>query len=192
LRPVCAVLILASTLAFSGHGGHLHSPADRTAFRRWFTFLVESRYYARKPMRAIADGDGLMRWAYHEALHRHDAHWAHRIELPLFPAMPSVEEPGMASDPFAPQIVSRSVDDAMPGDLLLYRRTDRPAHLMIYIGRSQVVPSPHKWVVYVNAPSDPIQKVSLDSLRTNASAGWRPTPDNPDFLGVGRLEILQD
>ncbi len=42
---------------------HLHSPADRMDFRRWFTFLAESRFYARKPLRCVSDADGLLRWA---------------------------------------------------------------------------------------------------------------------------------
>jgi uncharacterized protein YfaT (DUF1175 family) len=193
---IVGILSLVASLALAAAPSpHLNSPSDRKAFRRWFTFLAESRYYARKPLRGVSDADGLLRWAYHQALSRHDARWYHTVELPLLPAMPSVREfeaslCDLHPYPFVPLLVSRNLADAEPGDLLMYRRFDLAAHLMIYIGSSQVVPSPKKWVIYLtNSPKD-IHKVSLDSLRDDPSSGWRPAPENPDFLGVWRLDIL--
>ena len=207
MRPVRAVLIpgiviagILSLVAGSSPAApspHLNSPSDRKAFRRWFTFLAESRYYAHKPLPGVSDGDGLLRWAYHQALLAHDARWYHSVELPLLPAMPSVQqfEAGMCEshpDPFAPLLVSRSLADAEPGDLLIFRRSDLAAHLMIYIGSSQIVPSPKKWVIYLANSPRAIHKLSLDALRNDPSPGWRPEADNPDFLGVWRLDILSE
>jgi uncharacterized protein YfaT (DUF1175 family) len=192
---MAGILSLAVSLAWAAPSAHLNSPSDRKAFRRWFTFLAESRYYARKPLRGVSDADGLLRWAYQQALRQHDARWYHTVELPLLPAMPSVGqfEAGLCEshpDPFAPLLVSRSLADAEPGDLLLYRRSDLGAHLMIYIGSSQILPSPKKWVIYQSSSPRDIHKLSLDSLRNDPSPGWRPELDNPDFLGVWRLDIL--
>jgi len=61
----------------------LHDPADRAAFRRWFTLLAESQYYRGKKLPAeIDDCAALLRFAYREALRAHDATWAHAIALP--------------------------------------------------------------------------------------------------------------
>ena len=124
LRPVRAIpfpgavfvciLSLVASLALAAPSPHLNSPSDRKAFRRWFTFLAESRYYARKPLRGVSDVNGLLEWAYHQALRQHDAQWYHTVELPLLPAMPSVRqlEAGLCElhpDPFTPVLVSRDL-----------------------------------------------------------------------------------
>lgn len=182
-------MILAGSLLFAGQSTHLDSSADRTAFRRWFTFLAESRCYTRKPMRSIADGDALARWAYGQALKRHDGSWSHSVELPLFPVMPSVTQ--ASDEPFAPTFVSRQVDEAEPGDLLMYRRSDWAAHVMVYIGKSQILPSPKRWVVYLTAEPKQFHKVWLDALKVDLHPEWRPTAENPEFLGVWRLGLLR-
>ena len=62
----------------------LHDPADRAAFRRWFTLLAESQYYRGKKLPAeIDDCAALLRFSYHEALRPHDAAWAHAGALPV-------------------------------------------------------------------------------------------------------------
>jgi hypothetical protein len=170
----------------------LQSPADRMAFRRWFTFLAESRFYARKPLRDVSDADGLLRWASSQALRKHNARWYGSLELPLLPVMPSVCQVDAAASEFTRFYVSRNPSDAEPGDLLIYRRDEPEARLMIYIGVSQVFPSPKKWVIYqANSPRE-TRKVSLESLVDDPSPEWRPSPENPDFLGVWRLDILGD
>jgi uncharacterized protein YfaT (DUF1175 family) len=192
LRPVRALFILAALLAYGSTSPRLDSSADRKAFRRWFTFLAESRYYARKPLRDVSDAEGLLRWAYHQALRPHDASWFRSVELPILPAMPSVQQYNSAPEAVQPTLISRDLKDAEPGDLLLYRRSDLHSHLMIYIGQSQVVPSPKKWVIYLAKSVKDVHKVSLESLREDPSPEWRPTEENPEFLGVWRLDILRD
>jgi uncharacterized protein YfaT (DUF1175 family) len=60
----------------------LHDPADRLAFRRWFTLLAESQYYRGKNAAPeIVDCAALLRFAYREALRSHDAEWAHAVAL---------------------------------------------------------------------------------------------------------------
>jgi uncharacterized protein len=61
----------------------LHDPADRAAFRRWFTLLAESQYYRGKNLPPeIDDCAALLRFAYREALREHNAAWAQARSLP--------------------------------------------------------------------------------------------------------------
>ncbi len=61
----------------------LHDPADRLAFRRWFTFLAESQYFRGQALPLeIDDCAALLRFAYREALRLHDAAWAREMALP--------------------------------------------------------------------------------------------------------------
>jgi len=72
----------------------LDSPADRDAFRRWFSFLAEAQAFAAPAQlpREIADCAALARFAYREALRVHDAAWAEPIHLPATPAIPTIEK----------------------------------------------------------------------------------------------------
>jgi uncharacterized protein YfaT (DUF1175 family) len=70
----------------------LHDPADREAFRRWFTLLAESQYY-RKPLPAeIDDCAALLRFAYREALREHNAAWAQTMALPISASAVNVQQ----------------------------------------------------------------------------------------------------
>ena len=170
MRLVRVAVLLAGTisvgsLAPASRPLHLDSSEDRTAFRRWFTFLAESRYYARKPLHEVSDGYSLIRWAARHALEPHDAAWSRSLELPLYPSMPSVHaDASVASPAFEPAFVSRDPAAAQPGDLFLYRNSERAAHVMVYIGKSQVIPSTQQWVIYLSAGS--VHKVMLDTLIT--------------------------
>jgi len=71
----------------------LHDPADRTAFRRWFTLLAESQYYRGKALPAeIDDCAALLRFAYREALREHDAAWAQAIALPAPASVADIQQ----------------------------------------------------------------------------------------------------
>ena len=72
----------------------LDAPADRDAFRRWFAFLAEAQAFAAPGARPaeIVDCAALARFAYREALRRHDAAWAEPLHLPALPAIPAVEK----------------------------------------------------------------------------------------------------
>jgi uncharacterized protein YfaT (DUF1175 family) len=61
----------------------LHDPADRIAFRRWFTLLAEAQYFRGRALPSeIDDCAALLRFAYREALRSHDAAWAREMALP--------------------------------------------------------------------------------------------------------------
>ncbi len=67
---------------------------DQAAFCRWFTFLAEVQYFTPASDRPaeIVDCSALLRYAYREALRRHDANWCGSSHLPLIPALNSVEK----------------------------------------------------------------------------------------------------
>ncbi len=164
-----AILLLLATLA----PAPLPNPADRQAFQRWFTFLAESRTYAHKRIRT-----DILDWAYTQALAKHTRRWYASLELPLIPAIPPVTQTDCETSygPDARILISRDLADLQPGDLLLFR----DAAPMIYIGASQILPSPNRWVICEDDSG--ARKITLDSLSA--------TPDNPGFLGVYRLLIL--
>ncbi len=159
---------------------------DRTSFLRWFTFLVESRYYAHKPLKGFNDTDGIVRWACRNALARHDPKWYLSLELPLLPAIPMVPvSPAVEQNECAEPrrvFVSRNISDAEPGDLLVFEPSENTPELAIYIGASQVLPTPEKWVIYQVASAVPrrndVRRVTVESM------------SGSQLTGVWRLEIL--
>lgn len=54
----------------------LDSVEDRTAFRRWFTDIAMHEAGLEKPADEIKDCAALLRFAYREAMRRHDSAWA--------------------------------------------------------------------------------------------------------------------
>jgi len=61
----------------------LHDPADRLAFRQWFTLLAEAQFYREKPQSEIDDCAALLRFAYREALRDHDSEWTKAMASPV-------------------------------------------------------------------------------------------------------------
>jgi uncharacterized protein len=70
----------------------LQSEDDQIAFRHWFTFLAESLYVLRVADRPseVMDCAALIRFAYREALTKHDAFWANHWHLTQLPGFASV------------------------------------------------------------------------------------------------------
>jgi len=72
----------------------LDDPDDRSAFRKWFTFLAEQQYFRgsqRLPVE-IVDCAALIRFAYREALREHDSTWAKETHLSSVPVGSSVQK----------------------------------------------------------------------------------------------------
>src|SRR5215472_5494554 len=73
---------------------HLDSPADRAAFRQWFTTIVE--YEALRPApdlpAEINDCAALLRYAYRGALHAHTETWLEETKLEALAFLPSVRK----------------------------------------------------------------------------------------------------
>jgi uncharacterized protein YfaT (DUF1175 family) len=198
-----ALLVSAALVSAAAPRLYLSSPVERQAFRRWFAFMAESRYYTHKRVREITDCAALVRWSFKEALMPHDFAWARTTDLPIFPSMPSVQDSAWArkfgrADASALHqnetwFVSRDVRSALPGDLLFFEgAADSAEHVMIYIGASQILPSSRTWVVYLADQGRHVEKVTVDSLLSSTYGDWRPGAENPRFLGVWRFNLLRD
>jgi hypothetical protein len=88
--------------------------------------------------------------------------------------------------------VGRDVRMAQPGDLLFYRQLEQNSqwHSMIVTGE------PSEWVVYDTGPigrnKGEIRRIAIIDLLHHPDARWRPLPENTNFLGVYRWNILHD
>jgi uncharacterized protein len=206
----------------------LHTAEDQRAFRSWFTMLAETES-GRPPEKLppeISDCSALLRYAYREAIGRHDEQWLARSEAEGIVAVPSVTQyqypetplgaalfrvrPGsfLATDledggfaQFADartlmmlntHFMSRTVEAAQPGDLLFYRQLEQDSqyHSMIVAGQHA------DWAVYHTGPigkaKGELRRVSIEDLLHHPDARWRPLPQNSNFLGVYRWNILRD
>ena len=72
----------------------LQDEDDRTVFRRWFAFLAEATFFQKEENRPaeIDDCAALIRFAYREALRRHDGPWANQWHLQWLPNLASVRK----------------------------------------------------------------------------------------------------
>ena len=89
-------------------------------------------------------------------------------------------------------LLGRDVRSARPGDLLFYRQLEQnsPFHSMILTGPA------HEWAVYHTGPigtgPGEVRRVALDDLLHHPDPRWRPLPQNSNFLGVYRWNILRE
>jgi uncharacterized protein len=88
--------------------------------------------------------------------------------------------------------ISRDIHTALPGDLLFFRQLEQnsPYHSMIVAGSNS------DWVIYHTGPigrhKGEIRRVAMQDLLQHPDARWRPMPENTNFLGVYRWNILRD
>lgn len=181
--------------------------ADRENFRGWFTFLAEAQFEKEtKELPAeIGDCAALVRFAYREALRRHDGRWAEELRLTDVPALGPVRgyskpaggwfrvRDGEYAD-FADaktlirentSLVGRDLDRAQPGDLLFFHQLEQnmPFHLMIYLGEH---------ILYHTGPGGEIRRPSVEELLRHPNPQWRPVTGNSNFLGVYRWHIINE
>ncbi|MBV9154754.1 MAG: DUF1175 family protein [Acidobacteriaceae bacterium] len=123
-RNVWVAALFVSTLAAEGIRDHrlsqatdwagdgtpdylrLDDQADQQSFRRWFAFLAEVQYFtppAERPAEVV-DCAALVRYAYREALRKHDGSWTQSAHLILVPALDSVKKYNFPHTPLGPAI----------------------------------------------------------------------------------------
>ncbi len=93
-------------------------------------------------------------------------------------------------------LVTRDIRAAKQGDLLFYRQLEQSSifHSMILTGLA------HSWAVYDTGPSGDaahstpgeVRRVALDDLLKHPDRRWRPVPENTNFMGVYRWNILRE
>ncbi len=204
-------LVLLLTVA----AARLDDPADRTAFRLWFTYLAEAQYFVEpgnRP-REIKDCSSLVRYAFRESFSRRDSAWIARNQLPMVPALPDIQTrsgplfatpEGLRHFADAKTLmrencrrIGDTLDRARPGDLLFYEQHDPPNswHVMVFLGQSQIESDNERYVVYhtgpVNQKAGEIRRLSLEELMRHPQPRWRPVPGNSAFKGVYRWKILE-
>jgi uncharacterized protein YfaT (DUF1175 family) len=112
-KPVRArAAALESQISFADSAGdgtpdflRLDSSYDREAFRRWFSFLAEVQYFSPSARPAeIVDCAALVRYAFREALRRHDSAWAASARLVLAPGFGSIEKYSFPHTPLGPAL----------------------------------------------------------------------------------------
>jgi uncharacterized protein len=200
----------------------LSSESDRSAFLRWFRFLAEAQFFTPPPQRPseIVDCSSLVRYAYREALRKHDSAWAAQSRLPVIPAIPSVAQYNFPHTPTGAKLfrtgsqsygefanaetlyrynvrfVARDLLASRPGDLLFYRHSSRrfPFHSMIVLGQSQITSTPDQFVVYDTGPEGTaegeIKRLRFEELLHFPDPQWHPIVRNSAFLGVFRWNIV--
>ncbi len=189
--------------------------AQARAFRGWFCWLAEIVYHMPEKQRPkeIKDCSSLARFAYREALRRHDAAWLGRWGLPAPPPLadvPAAVTPLFRVEGDAPRhfadaanlmkhntrLVSRDCRAAAAGDLLFFRQAavDGGHHTMLYLGRSLCDGSDGPYVVYHTGPdgefAGEMRRPALAELMRHPEPRWRPAAGNPSFLGVFRWNLL--
>lgn len=193
----------------------LETGADRKAFTLWFTFLAESQYFldpqARLP--EIKDCSSLTRYAFREALAKHDTAWLKANPLPAIPTLPALgartgplfqTKSGIRHFADAKTLmlencirVGNSLEQARPGDLLFYEQAESHEswHVMIFLGASQFENGPARYVVYHTGPvgrhPGEVRRLSLEELRNHPQPRWRPVSGNAAFRGVYRWKLLE-
>jgi len=93
--------------------------------------------------------------------------------------------------------ISRDLRAAQPGDLLFFHQSVQrePFHTMLFVGKSYYQAQGSDWIVYHTGDLDghrgEIREVQARTLLEHPDLHWRPLLNNPNFLGVYRLEILR-
>ena len=218
----------------------LRSFDDRRSFQQWFTSIAEMQFYRVSENWNVEQRDcaGLVRFAWREALRRHDRQWFQSISQgsqggPGYEAVaPDVRAYTLDRGPLGEQLfrtdfgsfqegdlgrkfsdfadartlknyntvfVGRGWKEARPGDLLFFHQPwvqKYPYHVMIFLGEARQAPAgAADWVVYHTgaSPRDAgeVKKVRLSVLNHHPDRRWRPVENNPNFLGIYRLKILE-
>ncbi len=199
----------------------LRTEDDRRAFAEALAALALAQVDAPESAFDPAQRDcaGLVRYAYREALKRHDAAFAarhpglarlpevHAFNYPAVPLLrtrlfrlrPGAFDASRVQDDFgeAPEAVRLAEGSARRfegppslGDLALFQAPGGSAHLMI-VARGGADPL----FVYHTGPHDggpgEVRRASMSTLLRHPDSSWRPIQANPSFRGFYRFRILE-
>jgi uncharacterized protein len=102
------------------------SYADRDSFRRWFTHIAEMQYYHLSDQWNPEQRDcaGLVRFAWREALRRHDRLWFQRMGPGYEPVAPDVKGGAADERPLGDKLFRTDFGPYEPGDLASGKLSD--------------------------------------------------------------------
>jgi uncharacterized protein YfaT (DUF1175 family) len=97
----------------------LGSFSDRENFRRWFTAIAEMQFYSLSDEWSAEQRDcaGLVRFAWREALRRHDRQWFQRMGREYEPSVPDVGSYTLESSPLGEKLFRTNPATFREGDL---------------------------------------------------------------------------
>ena len=199
----------------------LDSEEDRTAFREWFVRIAESQFLKRNMSWNGAERDcaGLIRYAYREALKRHDDEWLGRSGLVLdknipdirkfhYPDVPVIGEnifrlrEGSAGDetafgPFADaETLSKYTTSFVSRSLsdarqgdILFFRIEGKGKVQYHSMIAAGTYDGRIMLIYHTGKKDIIKRVDAGYLK--GSGVFDPDAHNGKFLGVFRFRILE-
>ena len=177
------------------------------AFRLWFMRVITEQFrQGPSPRWVQRDCAGLVRFAAHEAFKRHDDRWlkANGVALPIPPEVGLTPEQAELPNTWAQigeearaayasaiaiiqansRFISKEINDALPGDLLFFDQGE-DQHLMVWMG---------SYIAYHTGRETEretgLRRVALDEFMRWKDTRWRPNADNPNFIGVFRLQFL--
>ena len=199
----------------------LSDRADREAFRRWFTAIAEAQFYAPDGRWAEVHRDcaGLIRFAYKEALRKHDQEWlkgvgylhrpvqrdVRRYNYPgvpvlgerVFRARPGTYRPGDDIDKdFSAAASARVLWEHNTVFLGKELQSARPGDLLFFRDPEHHSSPMHSMIlldgrlVYHNGEND-VRLVTVAELNSHRDDRWHVRRDNPHFLGFYRWKILE-
>jgi len=199
----------------------LSDRADRRAFCEWFTAIAEAQFYApdRRWAEIHRDCAGLIRFAYKEALRRHDRRWLKEVKylhrpvqrdvrrynypkVPVlgervFRARPGVYRPGDDLDlDFSAAASARVLWEHNTVFLGKELQDARPGDLLFFRDPERHSSPMHSMIlldgrlVYHNGDDD-VRLVTVAELNSHRDDRWHLRPDNPYFLGFYRWKILE-
>ena len=190
---------------------------DSRNFRKWFLEIAKSQFARKSNSWKDRDCSGLIRFAYKEALKKHDKKWEKEIgffhssadqkmdvKKYNYPNIPLVgvnifkisdTKFGVFADAYHllkynVDFISKDYKDAKPGDILFFYHPlslDMPYHSMIYTGDG---------VLYHTGPIEDeegeLRYMKLEDVLNHFPLDWKPLSINSKFLGFFRFKILSD
>ena len=97
----------------------LQSFMDRQNFRQWFTLIAENQFYRLSEQWNAGQRDcaGLVRFAWREALRRHDRAWFQKMGAGYTPVAPDVSRYTLEQGPLGEKLFRTSFGSYKDGDL---------------------------------------------------------------------------
>jgi uncharacterized protein YfaT (DUF1175 family) len=126
-------------------GAELQSFADRESFRRWFTGIAEQQFYQLSDQWNAEQRDcaGLVRFAWREALRRHDRAWFLRMGAGYEAIAQDVKSYNLENSPFGEKLFRTNSGSYKPSDLAVGKFSEfADAHTLkdfntVFIGRDR-------------------------------------------------------